>query len=183
VKRTSYLENGALALAILVTGIMAGFFYTYTFNVNLAMLEVDGATYARVQSLFNTNVRHTMFFVFFFGGGAAPIVALAANWKRWRTAGFWLIALGGLVYVLGIIVFTSAVNLPLNAYTESWDPAAVPADWAATRDAWNSANAVRVGAAFASFCLYVAALVARASAGRVVEAADGALRPNAAVLH
>ncbi len=44
-----------------MTGIMAGFFYTYTFNVNLAMLEVDGSTYAVVQSLFNENVRHPMF--------------------------------------------------------------------------------------------------------------------------
>ena len=177
-KRMAYLENGALALAVVVSGIMAGFFYTYSFNVNLAMLEVDGATYARVQSLFNLNVRHTMFFVFFFGGGAAPLVALAANWRRRRTAAFWLIAGAGALYVLGVILFTSAVNLPLNAYTESWDPAALPADWAATRAAWNRANAVRVGVAFVSFCLHVAALAARASAGR--DAAPGRM---AAVLH
>ncbi len=37
---------------------MAGFFWTYSDNVNLAMLQVDGATYATVQSLFNMNVRH-----------------------------------------------------------------------------------------------------------------------------
>lgn len=165
-KRLAYLENGALALAIVVTGIMAGFFYTYSFNVNLAMERVDGATYARVQSLFNLNVRHWIFFAFFFGGGAAALIALAANWRRRRTAGFWMIGLAGALYVLGVIFFTSAVNLPLNAYTESWDPAALPADWAATRAAWNRANDLRVGAAFLSFCLYVAALAARASAGR-----------------
>ncbi len=162
--RTTYLENGMLALATLVTGIMAGFFYTYTFNVNLAMLQVDGATYAIVQSLFNQNVRHVVFFVFFFGGGALSVLALAVNWKHYRTAPFWLMAAAGLLYVLGIIVFTANVNLPLNYYTESWDPQALPSDWAATRDAWNTANATRVGVSFAAFLLYLAAFVIRASA-------------------
>lgn len=162
--RTTLLENGTLAIATLITGIMAGFFYTYTFNVNLAMLEVDGATYATVQSLFNQNVRHIMFFVFFFGGGVVPVVALLANHKHFQTIPFWLIAGAGLLYVLGIIFFTSAVNLPLNTYTESWNPQALPDDWAATRLAWNNANAVRGGVSFLSFLLYLVALVIRASA-------------------
>lgn len=161
--RATYLENGTLALATLVTGIMAGFFATYTFNVNLAMMEVDGATYATIQSLFNQNVRHPVFFAFFFGGGAVPVIALAFNWKRYRTISFWLIAVAGLLYILGIIIFTANVNLPLNAYTESWNPQAVPSDWIATRDAWNSANAIRVFVSFAAFLLYVSALTIRAS--------------------
>ena len=67
--QTAYspLENLALAAAIIVFGLMAGFFGTYTFNVNLAMLKVDGPTYATVQSLFNQHVRHAGFFSIFFG--------------------------------------------------------------------------------------------------------------------
>ena len=62
----TFLENSSLALATIVFGIMAGFFWTYSFNVNYAMLQVDGSTYVQVQSLFNQNVRHSMFFYLLF---------------------------------------------------------------------------------------------------------------------
>ncbi|MCB0082300.1 MAG: DUF1772 domain-containing protein [Caldilineaceae bacterium] len=159
----TYIENGFLALATLVFGIMAGLFWTYTFNVNYAMLEVDGATYATVQSLLNQNVRHFMFFLFFFGGGFFSVLALAVNWRHWRHMSFWLLALAAIIYILGVIVFTAQVNLPLNYYTESWDPQNLPADWAQVRTQWNNANAIRVGTSGAAFVLALAALVVRAS--------------------
>ena len=157
------LENGTLAIATLVFGVMAGFFWTYTFNVNLAMLQVDGETYAKVQSLFNENVRHLMFFAFFFGGGLFSIIASLANLRQWRTVSFWLVALAGVIYIAGVIVFTQQVNLPLNYYTESWQPFNLPADWMETRDRWNDANAVRVVTSFLPFLLCVVALVLRAN--------------------
>ena len=159
----SLLENIAMALATLVFGIMAGFFWAYTFNVNLAMLELDGATYATVQSLFNENVRHSMFFTFFFGGGIFSAVALVINWKHWKSPSFMMLALAFIVYVLGIIIFTAQVNLPLNAYTESWDPLNLPTDWSQVRNQWNTANAIRVGTAGLAFILGLAALITRAS--------------------
>ncbi|OEH92600.1 DUF1772 domain-containing protein [Bacillus solimangrovi] len=161
--RTNYLENGTLAFALLIVGVMAGFFYTYTFNVNLAMLEVNGETYATVQSLFNVNVRHPAFFVFFFGGGAAAIIAILANIQHYKTVPFWLIATAGFLYIFGIIVFTHQVNLPLNYETESWNPQALPQHWMQVRDSWNQANALRVLFAGLSFALYIIALVMRTS--------------------
>ncbi len=162
----NFIENGTVAVATLIFGIMAGFFWTYTFNVNLAMLEVDGATYATVQSLFNENVRHLMFFAFFFGGGAFSVLALLGNWRRWKTASFWLLAAACVIYVLGVIVFTAQVNLPLNAYTESWDPQSLPDDWASVRAQWNSANAVRVVTSGLAFVLGLLSLTIRASTVR-----------------
>lgn len=162
-QQASYLENGLLALATLLTGVMAGFFYTYTINVNLALLEVDGATYATVQSLLNQNVRNWMFFIFFFGSGAMGVVASLANWRHYKQLSFWLIVIASLIYIFGIIAYTANVNLPLNAYTESWNPSALPSDWEATRDAWNQANAIRVGTSGISFILYLLSFVIRAS--------------------
>ena len=159
---TLYLENGALALAIIVFGYMAGFFWTYTYNVNLAMLQVDGQTYAVVQSLFNENVRHFAFFLFFFGGAFVPIAAILLNLKNWRHISFWLLVIAAVVYIAGIIFYTRSVNLPLNSYTESWDPMNLPLDWAETRDSWNSANSFRVTTSATSFALSVVALCTRA---------------------
>ncbi|MDP5277030.1 DUF1772 domain-containing protein [Chengkuizengella axinellae] len=161
--KTSYYENGTLAIALLIIGIMAGFFYTYTINVNLAMLEVSGEIYATVQSLFNENVRHFMFFIFFFGGGVASVIAVLANIKYYKTISFWLIVSAGIIYIFGIIIFTAQVNLPLNYETESWNPQALPKDWEQTRDDWNQANSIRVLFSMLSFILYILVLVIRAS--------------------
>lgn len=161
-----WVENASVALAAGVIGLMAGFFATYAFNVNLAMRAVDGATYATVQSLFNENVRHPLFFACFFGGAVVPTLALACNWRRWRSGAFWLVALAGMLYLAGVVVYTAHVNLPLNAYTESWNLQALPSDWVATREAWNRANAVRVGVTVVAFGLCMAALVSRASERR-----------------
>ena len=157
-----YLENSALALAIIVFGYMAGFFWTYTFNVNLAMLQVDGETYAIMQSLLNENVRHIPFFLLFFGGGFVPVLTILLNLRNWRQLSFWLIVIAAIVYILGIIFYTRNVNLPLNYYTESWNPQDLPLDWATTRDSWNEANAFRVGTSTTSFVLSVVALMSRA---------------------
>ncbi len=142
----------------LLLGLMAGFFATYSFNVNYAMLEVNGEMYAIVQSLFNQNVRHAGFFFCFFGAGAAPLLT-AVYWftKRERKSGWaWLVI--ALAYILGIIVFTRFINLPLNYYTESWNPMAVPEDWEAIRASWNDANLFR---AVLSIGLFAVALVIR----------------------
>ncbi|WP_197477698.1 MULTISPECIES: hypothetical protein [unclassified Marinomonas] len=72
--------SGLTATALF--GLMAGFFATYSFNVNYAMLAVDASTYAEVQSLFNINVRHTGFFLCFFGAGALPYFCAVLNIKN-----------------------------------------------------------------------------------------------------
>ncbi|MEM7734572.1 MAG: DUF1772 domain-containing protein [Deinococcota bacterium] len=159
--QTQWLENSSIALSTLALGIMAGFFWTYAFNVNLAMLELDGATYATVQSLLNINVRHPMFFSFFFGAGVLSVIALIANGRRWRSVVFGFLLIACISYVVGIILFTRQVNLPLNYYTESWDPQQLPADWASIRNQWNRANSLRVGTSGLAFVLSLSALLSR----------------------
>lgn len=153
-----------LVLAVFSLGIMAGFFGTYSGNVNLATAELDGPTYALAQSAFNRNVRHALFFVFFFGPPLCCALALFGGWRE-RPGWWWLVVLVGLGYALGIVLFTRQVNLPLNYLTESWTPATLPADWTATRDAWNRANAWRTGWSALLFALGLAALTWRAASG------------------
>ena len=143
--------SGLTATALF--GLMAGFFATYSFNVNYAMLAVDASTYAEVQSLFNINVRHTGFFLCFFGAGVLPLVCSVLNIKNKGIFCLWLLL--GVLYLTGIIIFTKFINLPLNYYTESWTPSTLPSDWQNTRDAWNQANLFR---SILSFFLFIFAL-------------------------
>ncbi|MDT7838478.1 DUF1772 domain-containing protein [Aquabacterium sp. OR-4] len=160
-RATHLLAWAGLALAVFSLGIMAGFFGTYSANVNLATRELNGATYALVQSGFNRNVRHALFFAFFFSPPLLCLLALADAWRQ-RPAWWWLVAGIGLAYALGIVLFTRQVNLPLNHLTESWTAATLPPDWAATRDAWNRANAWRAACSATLFALALAALCWRA---------------------
>jgi uncharacterized membrane protein len=160
-------ENTSLAVTIIVFGVMAGFFWTYSFNVNYAMQHLDGQTYATVQSLFNVNVRHAMFFSFFFGGGVFSVLALIINHKHWRSLSFCFLLAASVVYILGIIFYTKQVNLPLNAYTESWDPKNLPLDWQSVRDQWNKANMLRVVSAMSAFILALLALMQRAKPQKI----------------
>ena len=150
------------ALAVAALGIMAGFFWTYAINVSPALLTVDGAVYAQVQSAFNRHVRHALFFCFFFGPPVVAALALVAGWRQWRRAWFAGLGVAALLYLLGIVFFTAQVNLPLNHYTESWGPQALPPDWAQTRERWNAANLWRSWASAAAFLLALGALAGRA---------------------
>ena len=72
------LSLAAQLATVLLLGLMAGFFATYSANVNLATLELDGPTYALVQSAFNRHVRHAGFFICFFGPLPLGLIELAA---------------------------------------------------------------------------------------------------------
>ena len=148
-------------LTVLLLGLMAGFFATYSANINLATLELDGSTYAQVQSAFNRNVRHAGFFLCFFGPVPLGLMALVSDWAQRRSAWWRWLALTVAAYALGIVFFTRQVNLPLNHLTESWPPTAPPSDWAGVRDAWNRANLWRSGLSLALFAAGLAALVLR----------------------
>ncbi len=155
---------GLHGFAVFAFGLMAGFFWAYGFNVSLATLQMDGASYAVVQSSLNRHVRHAMFFGFFFGPPVLCALALAASRDEWRRGWFGLLAFAGVLYALGIVLFTAQVNLPLNAYTESWDPRALPPDWAETRARWHAANLWRCAASALAFALSIVALALRARA-------------------
>lgn len=152
------LRLGLYVAAVLWFGVMAGFFWAYSANVSLVTALLDGASYAVIQSELNRQVRHGLFFVFFFGPPLWALAAMLSTWRDWRSLSWRLLALAVVLYGLGVIAFTAQVNLPNNAYTESWLPHALPPDWERTRDAWRQANHWRVLASGASFLLACLAL-------------------------
>lgn len=155
------LSLAAQLLTVWLLGLMAGFFATYSANVNLATLELDGPIYAQVQSAFNRHVRHAGFFACFFGPLPLGLVSLASGWAKRHTAWWRLLALTVLAYALGIVLFTREVNLPLNHLTESWTPATLPPDWTRVREAWNSANLWRSGLSLVLFTASLMTIVLR----------------------
>jgi len=152
------LKIVSLFLAVISTGLMAGFFATYSFNVNYAMLELNGAEYTKVQSLFNENVRYAGFFLLFFGTGVILLVASALQLQNYKSSRFLSISIAAVLYIAVIIIYTKFHILPINYTIESWDLSAIPDNWIAMRDTWNQANLIRSVVAIGVFILTILSL-------------------------
>lgn len=163
-QKQTTLSDFSAFIAVLTLGVMAGFFWTYAFNVNYATISLDADEYVRIQSLFNVNVRHGMFFSFFFGAALLCFVAALISWSSKNISRTRLLLLAGFLYLGGVVIFTHQVNLPLNVETESWVIGQVPAHWKEVRAAWNDANLLRTGMAFLAFALGLWSLMCKPSA-------------------
>lgn len=143
----------------LLTGMVAGEFYIFSYGVNDAFVQLSGSEYTQAMRLINFSVRDNPFFgAVFFGALATPIVALCLFWGRYRSPMFLLYLAGYVLFFVGTFLVTFQINIPLNYYLESWDLASPASDWQETRNAWNQANLVRTWAAVLASSFYLVAI-------------------------
>ncbi len=159
----------ASAAAVLSTGAIFGFFYAWVCSTMWGL--DDAAPHVAIEAMraMNASVRNIVFAPAFF---ATPFVlvataALARRLRLHRAALFFLAA--GLVYLVGGMVLTLAINVPLN---DALAAATVPGDTAGAQrvwddysgrwQAWNLARTVASGLAL----LLATVGVAVAAAGR-----------------
>ncbi len=138
-------------LALVLLGLMAGFFFAFAVDVAPAMAQLDAASYITTQQWINRVVRNAAFGAAYFGSALLPWLASgAALWagQRRRALAWALIALG---YGVAVFWLTRSVNVPINEALATWDPAQPPADWPAARARWNQANAIRAWASALCF--------------------------------
>lgn len=149
----------ALAAATILTGLSAGFFYTFEASITRGLAEVDAPTYVETFRAVNDTIQNGLFGIVFFGSIPAIIIAAVANWRsadRLRRA---LLA-AALPLYLACLLVTGTGNVPLN---DELAEAAIetPADATRARaefeDEWNDLNLVRSLAVVGSFIALVGA--------------------------
>lgn len=157
------LYRCAAALATVLLGLMAGFFFAFAVDVAPAMTHLDGPLYVTTQQWINQVVRNAAFGSVYFGAALMPFVValLAASGRRWRDALAWGVV--AIVYGTAVFWLTRSVNVPINEAVALWNPATPPAHWAELRDAWNQANLWR---ALASAVCFAAAVLLLSWPGR-----------------
>lgn len=151
--RFSYL------LTALLTGIIAGLFFAFTYDVNIAFEQLTASEYAKNMELINVSIRNVYFGSVWFPSVVVPVIALALSWRRYRSPSFLLLLVGFLIYLVGSFLVTTQINIPLNYYLESWDIASPPSDWMEVRDSWNWWNSVRTWASITAFVCYLIVLM------------------------
>ena len=140
-------------IAVLLTGISAGVFFTYQNSVLPGLSALDDRAFAKAMNSMNRAILNPAFMLFFIGSMVALAAAAIVGFVTGAILPGWLFAAAAVVYQVGVIFVTGGVNVPLNnALAKDNDRRTFEPRWVR----WNS---VRTLSAIVAFALAVAALL------------------------
>ena len=153
--------------AALGSGIMAGFFYTFSNVVMGSLARVPApAGIAAMQSI-NIVVQNPVFFLLFFGTALLSLILIAMAAMGYATGGTGVLVAGGAVYLVTVIGVTIFFNVPMNNALAATDPSSAAGAelWADYLQRWTMWNHVRTIGNVAALALFLLALMRQAEAG------------------
>lgn len=146
-------------LAVIAGGAIFGFFYAWVCSTMWGLDQADPRVAIAAMQEMNASVRNAVFFPAFFLTPAVMLLAAALAHRRGAGRASALFALGAVVYLVGGLLLTMTVNVPMN---EELARVAVPASrteaatiWADYSGRWKAFNLVRTG--FSGLALTAAA--------------------------
>lgn len=150
--------------AILLTGLIAGLFYSYDCSVIKGLGNLPDAEYLSAFQSINKAILNPYFFISFMGSLLVLPIAAWLNYKEGGTISCYLLIAATLVYATGTFGVTILGNVPLNNLVDRFDIAtASQADIQTLRQkfetSWNTLNHIRTFANILSFLLAIISLV------------------------
>ena len=147
-------------ITVLLTGLVAGLFYSYACSVTGALAKLPDREYIMTFQSINTAVLNGWFFASFMG---SLIFLPLATWLSYRSGfepSFWLLLSAAALYAIGVFGVTMFGNVPLNNMIARFDlNTATAEDILSLRERfetpWNILNVIRTVAAVLSFLLAV----------------------------
>jgi len=171
-----YALEGDMRLTVLpgllLSGAIFGFFYAWVCSTMWGLDALPPQVAIAAMQGMNASVRNAVFAPAFFGTGPVLVGTGALIWAQGgRQAGV-LLGLAGVVYVLGAMLPTMVVNVPMKQALALVDPqgadaAQVWADYSGRWQVWNIARTVGAGVAL----LLVGAALMRLPGQKMAEAA------------
>ncbi|WP_145804480.1 DUF1772 domain-containing protein [Kribbella amoyensis] len=126
------------------TALMGGLFFAFGTSVMSSLERLPAGQGATAMNLINVRIQNPLFLLIFMGTALVclvlGIVALVQD-----TPGKWWLVAGSALYLVGVIVLSFAVNIPLNDQLAAVDPAtaAGATEWSNYLAKWNPANNLR----------------------------------------
>ncbi|AFH65526.1 anthrone oxygenase family protein [Paenibacillus caseinilyticus] len=148
--------GGLLLGGTLGTGLMAGFFWSFSFTVMPGLDLTDPlAAMASMQGI-NLAVRNPVFFAGYFGTPLLCLLLALASFRQWRGLQRWVVLCSSLVYLLGVFAVTSAFNVPLNEQLAVLNPelAENAGSMIGYIEEWTQWNHVRTFSSLAAFLFF-----------------------------
>ncbi|HEY5823637.1 MAG TPA: anthrone oxygenase family protein [Cyclobacteriaceae bacterium] len=152
------IQNVSLFLAVLLTGLLAGLFYSYACSVNIGLGRLTDEEYLRAMQSINEGILNPVFFLSFLG---ALVLLPFASWMNHNfipTGAYYFLLSATIIYVIGVFGITAVGNVPLNeALARFTIDGASPQELFVQRQkfelTWNSYHTIRTVAAVLSFAL------------------------------
>ncbi|TQM15042.1 DUF1772 domain-containing protein [Pseudonocardia kunmingensis] len=132
-------------------GVMAGVFFAFSTAVMPGLRRLSPADGAAAMQQINRTILNPLFGLVF-GGTALLCLVLAVGAPFSGRAGTAWIVAGALLYLVGSIVLTMAVNVPMNNRLDAADPASAQGAevWTGYLARWTAWNHVRAAACTAA---------------------------------
>ncbi len=147
-------------ISALGSGLMAGFFFSFSVSVMKALGRLPTAQGIAAMQSINVVVINPVFLIAFFGTAVACVAVAISALSTWHRPGAAYLLAGGLLYLVGSFLVTIAFNVPRNNALAAVDPASAAgaALWASYLTAWTAWNHVRTAAALAAAAVLSIAL-------------------------
>ncbi len=153
------LDEWALTAAVAFAGLWSGLFAMLTSVLHPMLRAMDGPGFTRFMAAFLPIARRAPFnYACVLGLVISPAVALFALDESGSTA-FTLTAIGLALTVAGPLLASNLLAEPNYDVILSRDPNSMPDDWELSRRRYFTFNWIRAAATWASFALFLAALV------------------------
>ena len=138
-------------VAALLLGLSAGLFFAFSVAVMPGLKRTDDGTFVATMTAINRAILNFPFGLVFVGALLSPVLAAVLAFIT-GAASPWLLIAAAVVYLLGVIVVTGGVNVPLN---ETLDR---DGDRAAFEKRWVRFTLIRTLSAIVAFALALLAL-------------------------
>lgn len=155
----SAMADLLLALAVIATGLYAGFMLIFQTGVMPALARLSDDRFVPAMRRINEEVPRPVFLVVFLTVIVFPAAALAVPGEDGSGTRTWLVAAGLVCAALNHLV-TIAGNIPLNNALASSEPSPDSEVRAAFEAKWNRYHRIRTALALAAFVLLVGAALA-----------------------
>ncbi len=141
-------------------GLVAGIFFAFSAFVMKALARLPAAQGIAAMQSINVAVLNRWFFAVFFGTATCCLVLAVSSVVRWHKPGAVYLLAGSLLYLVGTILVTIVLNVPLNDALAAVDPTSADAGhlWATYVRNWTAWNHVRTVGALAAAASFSVAL-------------------------
>ncbi len=144
-------------------GIAAGLFFAFSTFIMTSLGRIDQSAGISAMNAINVDIVKSLFMPFFLGTTLTSALLALFAFFRLNESGAWMMLIGGIVYVAGMLVVTMVFNVPLNNALAAVDPATTEAAsiWARYLSDWTFWNHVRTVSSIVASVLFIAAIAER----------------------
>ena len=151
-----------LIVAVLLTGLSAGFFYAWSVSVIPGTQRIVDSTYLESMQNINRAILNPAFFLIFFGAVIFLFISSFTFYGSNKTV-FWILLSASIIYLAGTFAVTGLGNVPLNNQLDALNLSEMSAEKMKTfrnyyENNWNRLHMIRTIFALCSFLISIEAI-------------------------